>query len=104
MGEDRLLAIDIQTAAGGPLDPASVYPPRFAPRKAERCNRSRPGQVARDKDMDAHHHDARPSIEALKLRRMRVQNEISLSTDKEDLDALHEELCRLNRQIEEAEH
>jgi hypothetical protein len=54
--------------------------------------------------MDAHHHDARPSAEALKLRRMRVQNEISLSTDKEDLDALHEELCRLNQQIEEAEH
>jgi hypothetical protein len=61
-------------------------------------------QVARNKDMDAHHHDARPSAEALKLRRMRVQNEISLSTDKEDLDALHEELCRLNQQIEEAEH
>jgi len=27
-----------------------------------------------------------------------------MSTDKEDLDALHEELCRLNQQIEEAEH
>jgi hypothetical protein len=61
-------------------------------------------QVARDKDMDAHHHYARPSVEALKLRRMRVQTEISLSTDKEDLAALHEELCRLNQQIEEAEH
>ena len=42
MGEDRLLAIDIQTAAGGPLEPASVSPPRFGPPKAERCNRSRP--------------------------------------------------------------
>src|SRR5713101_7001266 len=103
MGEGRPLAIDIQTAAGGPLEPASVYPP-LRPPKAERCNRSRPRQVARNKDMDAHHHDARPSAEALKLRRMRVQNEISLSTDKEDLDALHEELCRLNQQIEEAEH
>jgi hypothetical protein len=40
---------------------------------------------------------------------MRSLNEISLSkggeTDSaEDLDALREELCRLNKQIEEAEH
>jgi hypothetical protein len=61
-------------------------------------------QAARDKDMNAYHHGARSSVEALKLRRMRVQNEISLSTDKENLDALHEELCRLNQKIEEAEH
>ena len=54
--------------------------------------------------MDAHHHDARPSVEALKLRRMRVRNEISLSMDKEDLDALREELRRLSKQIEEAGH
>ena len=101
MGEGRLLAIDIQTAAGGPLEPASVHP-RFGQGGKMRPLAAR--QVARDKDMDAHHHDARPSVEALKLRRMRVQNEISLSTDREDLDALHEELCRLNQQIEEAEH
>ncbi len=103
MGEGRLLAIDIQTAAGGPLEPASVYPPLRTP-QGGKMQPLAARQVARDKDMDAHHHDARPSAEALKLRRMRVQNEISLSTDKEDLDALHEELCRLNQQIEEAEH
>jgi hypothetical protein len=51
----------------------------------------------------------RSSVEALKLRRMRVRNEISLSTEggadrAEDLEALNEELCRLSKQIEEAEH
>jgi hypothetical protein len=49
------------------------------------------------------------SMEALKLRRMRVRNEIALSTEGgadrgEDLEALSEELCRLSKQIEEAEH
>jgi hypothetical protein len=51
------------------------------------------------------------SVEGLKLRRMRVRNEISLNrsteggTDKaEDLEALREELHRLSKQIEEAEH
>jgi hypothetical protein len=50
----------------------------------------------------------RASIEALKLRRMRVRNEISLSTEggagrAEDLEALREELDSLNEQIEHAE-
>jgi hypothetical protein len=50
-----------------------------------------------------------PAIESLKLRRMRVLNEISLSTEggtdrAEDLEALREELRRLSEQIEEAEH
>ena len=52
----------------------------------------------------------RASIEALKLRRMRVRNEISFnrSTERgsetsEDLEALREELRRLSKQIEEAE-
>jgi hypothetical protein len=51
------------------------------------------------------------SVEGLKLRRMRVRNEISLNRsteggmDKaEDLEALREELHRLSKQIEEAEH
>ena len=44
----------------------------------------------------------------LKLRRMRVRNEISLSTEEgacraEDLEALHEELSSLSKQIEDAE-
>jgi hypothetical protein len=43
-----------------------------------------------------------PAVESLKLRRMRVRNEISLSTEggadrAEDLEAL-------SKQIEEAEH
>jgi hypothetical protein len=48
----------------------------------------------------------RSSIEALKLRRMRVRNEISLSTaDRaEDLEALREELSSLSEQIEHAEN
>jgi hypothetical protein len=50
-----------------------------------------------------------PAVESLKLRRMRVRNEISLSTEggadrAEDLEALLEELRRLSKQIEEAEH
>jgi hypothetical protein len=47
----------------------------------------------------------RSSIEALKLRRMRVRNEIYLSTaDRaEDLEALREELSSLSEQIERAE-
>jgi hypothetical protein len=50
-----------------------------------------------------------PSAESLKLRRMRVRNEISLNTEggadrAEDLEALLEELRRLSKQIEEAEH
>jgi hypothetical protein len=49
------------------------------------------------------------SIEALKLRRMRVRNEISLSTEEgagraEDLEALLEELSSLSKQIEHAEN
>ena len=51
------------------------------------------------------------SVEGLKLRRMRVRNEISCyrSTEggterAEDLEALREELHRLSKQIEEAEH
>jgi hypothetical protein len=48
----------------------------------------------------------RSSIEVLKLRRMRVRNEISLSTEggagrAEDLEALREELN--SKQIEHAE-
>ena len=50
----------------------------------------------------------RSSIEGLKLRRMRVRNEISLSTEEgadraEDLEALREELSSLSKQIEHAE-
>jgi hypothetical protein len=51
------------------------------------------------------------SVEGLKLRRMRVRNEISCyrSTERgteraEDLEALREELHRLSKQIEETEH
>jgi hypothetical protein len=51
------------------------------------------------------------SVEGLKLRRMRVRNEISLNyrmeggTERaEDLEALREELHRLSKQIEEAQH
>jgi hypothetical protein len=51
------------------------------------------------------------SVEGLKLRRMRVRNEISFrrSTEggaerSEDLEALREELRKLSKQIEEAEH
>ena len=51
------------------------------------------------------------SVEGLKLRRMRVRNEISCyrSTEggterAEDLEALCEELHRLSKQIEETEH
>ena len=47
------------------------------------------------------------SVEALKLRRMRVRSEIALSREggdrAEDLDALREELLRLSMQIAEAE-
>jgi hypothetical protein len=53
----------------------------------------------------------RSSVEGLKLRRMRVRNELSCyrSTEggterAEDLAALQEELRRLSKQIEEAEH
>jgi hypothetical protein len=49
-------------------------------------------------------------VEGLKLRRIRVRNEISFnrSTERgsetsEDLEALREELRRLSKQIEEAE-
>ncbi len=48
-----------------------------------------------------------PAVESLKLRRIRVLNEISLSTEGErveDLEALREEILRLSKQIEEAEH
>ena len=48
-----------------------------------------------------------PSLEALKLRRMRVLNEIASSNGggdrAEDLEALREELLRLSTQIEKAE-
>ena len=51
------------------------------------------------------------SVEGLKLRRMRVRNELSCyrSTEggterAEDLEALQEELRRLSKQIEETEH
>jgi hypothetical protein len=59
--------------------------------------------------MGAHYQDMRSSVEALKLRRIRVRNEISLSAEGgavggEDLEALSEELCSLSKQIEEAEH
>jgi hypothetical protein len=65
--------------------------------------------IANSQDMGAHYQDMRLSVEALKLRRMRVRNEISLSTEEgahraEDLEALSEELGRLSKQIEEAEH
>ena len=47
-------------------------------------------------------------MEALRLRMMRVQNEISLTKKREadraeDLEALREELLRLSKQIEEIE-
>jgi hypothetical protein len=55
--------------------------------------------------------EMRSSVEGLKLRRIRVRNEISCyrSTEAEteraeDLEALREELHRLSKQIEEAEH
>ena len=51
------------------------------------------------------------SVEGLKLRRMRVRNELSFSRSteggaerSEDLEALREELRRLSKQIEEVEH
>jgi hypothetical protein len=51
------------------------------------------------------------SVEGLKLRRMRVRNEISFNRSArgeperaEDLEALLEELRGLSKQIEEAEH
>ncbi len=51
------------------------------------------------------------SVEGLKLRRMRVRNEISFNRSTEggterveDLEALREELRTLSKQIEEAEH
>ena len=51
------------------------------------------------------------SVEELKLRRMRIRNEISLNRSTEggteraeDLEALREELHRLSKQIEESEH
>ena len=51
------------------------------------------------------------SVEGLKLRRMRVRNEISLNRSAEgrteraeDLEALREELYRLSKKIEEGEH
>ena len=51
------------------------------------------------------------SVEGLKLRRMRVRNEIFLNRSAEggteraeDLEALREELHRLSEQIEECEH
>ena len=51
------------------------------------------------------------SVEGLKLRRMRVRNELSFNRNTEgeperaeDLEALREELHRLNKQIEEAEY
>ncbi len=47
-------------------------------------------------------------MEAARLRRMRVQNEISLTKKREvdraeDLEALREELLRLSKQIKEIE-
>ena len=52
--------------------------------------------------------DMEPSVEALRLRRMRVQNEIFLTKKREadraeDLEALREELLRLSEQIKEIE-
>ena len=50
------------------------------------------------------------SVEGLKLRRMRIQNEISFNRSREertewveDLEALREELRKVSKQIEEAE-
>jgi hypothetical protein len=50
------------------------------------------------------------SVEGLKLRRMRVRNELSCYRNREgeperaeDLEALREELHRLSKQIEEGE-
>jgi hypothetical protein len=52
-----------------------------------------------------------PLVEGLKLRRIRVRNEISFSRcagegpeRAEELEALRQELRGLNKQIEEAEH
>lgn len=49
-----------------------------------------------------------PLAEILKLRRMRVLNEISLTREgsdrAEDVATLREELLRLSEQIEKAEH
>jgi hypothetical protein len=51
------------------------------------------------------------SVEGLKLRRMRVRNDVSFNRSAwggpdraEDLEALLEELRGLSKQIEEAEH
>jgi hypothetical protein len=51
------------------------------------------------------------SVEVLKLRRIRIRNDISFSRSAvegpegaEELEALREELCGLTRQIEEAEY
>src|SRR5437899_3015328 len=55
MGETRLLAIDIQTAAGGPLEPASVYPlsllkilsrQKLGPVRKPRARRDEPARAA----------------------------------------------------------
>jgi hypothetical protein len=55
--------------------------------------------------------EMRSSVEALKLRRMRVRNEIFFNRSAgggperaEDLEALLEELRGLSKQIEETEH
>jgi hypothetical protein len=66
--------------------------------------------IERSKDGSGRGDEMGSSVEGLKLRRMRIRNEISFnrSTEErtewaEDLEALREELRRVSRQIEEAE-
>lgn len=66
--------------------------------------------IERSKDGLGRGDEMGSSVEGLKLRRMRIRNEISFnrSTEErtewaEDLEALREELRRVSRQIEEAE-
>jgi hypothetical protein len=67
-------------------------------------------RISRDMESMSASTHTRSSIEALKLRRMRVQNEISLSKEgeggagrAEDLEALREEFSSLSKEIEHAE-
>ena len=66
--------------------------------------------IERSKDGSGRGDEMGSSVEGLKLRRMRIRNEISFnrSTEErtewaEDLEALREELRRVSKQIEEAE-
>jgi hypothetical protein len=65
-------------------------------------------RISRDMESMSASTHTRSSIEALKLRRMRVRDEISLSKEggagrAEDLEALREEFSSLSKEIEHAE-